>query len=140
MTKWIPRLFGIGAILLISVFLFSRASAIPSFNESQLKSALVKVKTHRPTMIDFYADWCPICVYMKRTVLADSDVKKSLSRFTVTIVDSTRKTDASESMKQKYHVYGLPTYIFLDSNGNESSRLVGQSSKAEVISTAEKVK
>jgi thiol:disulfide interchange protein DsbD len=84
--------------------------------------------TGRPAMIDFSADWCIPCHELDEVTFADPRVRQRLSAYALFRADMTRQ-DSAEAMAlaQKFGIQGMPTIVFLDSNGKEipGSRLVG---------------
>jgi len=72
-----------------------------------------------PVMIDFYADWCAYCKKLDSDVFSDSRVRREAERFVAVKVDADRRKDLVSAHK----VLGLPTVVFLDSEGAEAARL-----------------
>jgi len=82
----------------------------------------------RPAMIDFSADWCAPCHELEDETFADPRVRKALEGTALFKADMTRQ-DSPEAiaLSTKFDVQGMPTVIFLDTQGREvpGTRLVG---------------
>lgn len=82
----------------------------------------------RPTMIDFYADWCIPCLELDRRTFTDAQVISETERFVRLKVDLTHfDSPEAEAIRKKYEIAGVPTIVFLNKDGVEerSSRVVG---------------
>ena len=82
----------------------------------------------RPVVIDFYADWCLPGKELDQKTFSDPRVKSEMDRFARLKADLTLAGDArTESLAREFSVVGVPTIVFLDSNGREqrSIRLTG---------------
>lgn len=103
-------------------------------NSAELKELLAQSQGN-PVMLDFYADWCTSCKVMEATTLNDLDLKKALKRFIVIKVDITNNTADQQNLLKEYNVIAPPTFIFIDSQGQEASnsRLVGEVSSQDFI-------
>ncbi|MCS7273579.1 MAG: thioredoxin family protein [Fimbriimonadales bacterium] len=74
----------------------------------------------KPVVIDFTAQWCIACGELKRYTFTDPAVVRESERFVRLVVDATRATDPTvQETLQRHEVVGLPTVIFIDSQGNE---------------------
>jgi len=72
------------------------------------------VKTGKPLLIHFTADWCSWCKRMKRDTYSHPDVARMMNEdFVPTMVD----TDANPQLKAEYGVEGLPTIWFMKGPG-----------------------
>jgi thiol:disulfide interchange protein DsbD len=82
----------------------------------------------KPIVIDFFAQWCPICHELDREVFSQPEIQAKLSKVTALRVDITDQDDPQvQKIAQEYGIEGLPTIVFLDSNGQEinNSRVMG---------------
>jgi len=71
----------------------------------------------KPVMIDFTADWCQACKELDRETYVDTKVVAEAERFVNLKLDATEEDDAMNALFEKYKVLGLPTVVFIDSNG-----------------------
>ncbi|MDH5202096.1 MAG: thioredoxin family protein [Nitrospirota bacterium] len=123
---FIKRITGIVAIalslvLVLSLLLQGPGVSWKSYSQLNLKEAETSGK---PTIIDFYADWCTPCRNLERKTFHDRRVVKESEKFLMIKVDLTKKGDLDPvQLLDKYHVKGVPTVIFLDSRGNEIKEL-----------------
>ena len=77
----------------------------------------------KPIFLDFYADWCAPCKQMDRTTFQDDQVVELSTKFTMVKIDCTAPDLATNELMKKYNVTGMPTYIFLSSEGLEINSL-----------------
>lgn len=75
----------------------------------------------RPVIIDFTADWCAACKELEHYTYSDASVIGESRRFEMVMIDATRSTDEVNRLKDLYEVRGLPTVVFIDSNGERVS-------------------
>jgi thiol:disulfide interchange protein DsbD len=97
---------------------------------------------HKPAFVDFYADWCGACKELDAKTYPSPIVRAAAARFVPIKVDGTRSSDALDAIYDKYGVEGLPTVIFVDSQGAvmKDPRIVGYVSPAEMVADLAKVK
>ncbi len=101
----------------------SAADQIQWFNYSGEKLDEA-VSTGKPVMIDFYADWCIPCKELEKFTFSDPDVVDISRQFIMLKVDLTKSSDARvKELKDLYQIKGVPTLVFIDSQGNELSKL-----------------
>ena len=129
MNKCVRHLY-----LVLLVFVFSSCQQMAS-HESKFpwkpfsKQALVDaVAQHKPVVIDFWADWCPICHELDRTLFSVPGIQAKLSQVIALRMDATNQDDpAVQAILQQYQVDGLPTIVFIDTKGQEipNARVIG---------------
>ena len=71
----------------------------------------------QPVIIDFWANWCKLCLVLDKKVWTDSQVIAEAQRFMTLKVDATKSDAAMEAIWEEYQVAGLPTIVFIDSRG-----------------------
>jgi thiol:disulfide interchange protein DsbD len=90
---------------------------VHDFEEGLAKAA----EEGKPVMVDFYADWCTYCKKLDAEVFSRPDVVQASKDFVAIKVD----TDEDPGTGRKYGVRGLPTVLFLQSDGTEIRRSRG---------------
>ncbi len=135
---WVERFFGVVLLGFAFWYLFlalhisgpktSKEEIFKPYTQTTLEQL---IKEHKPVVLDFYADWCIGCIEMDKKVFSNPAIKLKLSQITTLRVDATN-IDAPETSKiiDQFGVIGLPTIIFLDTNGQEikSARIEGEES------------
>ena len=83
------------------------------------------LKGEKPTLVDFWAEWCQPCKMLAPTIeeLADE--------FEGQIVVGKLNVDDNPATATKYGIRGIPTLI-LFKNGEVAQQMVGVKSKAEI--------
>ena len=76
------------------------------------------LKTNKPMLLDFWADWCAACRVMEKDVYSDRGFAGAADGFLLVRIDFDKKT----ALCRKYNVIALPTLVFTDSYGNELFR------------------
>jgi thiol:disulfide interchange protein DsbD len=78
------------------------------------------------TMVDLFADWCLACKEIEKKTFSDAKVQSRLRKFALVRVDFTLSDENTDKITQQYDVKGLPSLLFLDTNGKEipHSRIV----------------
>lgn len=78
-------------------------------------------------MVDLYADWCVACKEFEHYTFADPKVLKAFSGYELIQVDLTDANDSNLAFMKHFNVFGLPSILFFDKNGNEltSERVTG---------------
>ena len=74
-------------------------------------------KECKPVMIDFGADWCIACKELDKLTYVDAKVQNEALRFVNIKIDATSETPGLNQLQTKYGVVGLPTIVFLSSQG-----------------------
>jgi thiol:disulfide interchange protein DsbD len=113
---------GIGAVALAaymagSLIMIGPGVAWQPYSEEKVEQA---VKLGKPTIIDFYADWCAPCRELEQITFHDPKVVKAAESFSMLKVDLTRKGDPLHPvLLNRYEVRGVPTVVFLGLDGKE---------------------
>jgi thiol:disulfide interchange protein DsbD len=83
-------------------------------------------RSEKPVFIDFYADWCIPCKEMDRKTFSDPEVIAASKSFVMLKGDLTAAADPqTKVLEQKYQIRGVPTLVFLTSDGREIAELRG---------------
>jgi thiol:disulfide interchange protein DsbD len=108
------------------------------FSDETLAQA---VQQNKPVMIDFYADWCLPCKELDKFTFSQPEVIELSRKFYMLKVDLTRASDPlSRELTNRFQIKGVPTLLFLSSQGNELSdlRVVGFMEKEEFLPIMQK--
>lgn len=95
----------------------------------------------QPVMLDFFADWCIPCKELDKFTFRNQEVIDQLRNFITVKVNLTKSGDPlAKALKEKYRIKGVPTLLFLSSNGEEipGTRVVGFIEKDKFLPVLEK--
>lgn len=84
------------------------------------------LKSEKPVLIDFYADWCMPCKMMH---LILQEISEELEG---QVVVGKINVDENTDLAVKYGVMSIPTLVMIK-NGNETERKIGVQSKEELV-------
>lgn len=89
--------------------------------------ALLKKHKGKKIMVDFYADWCTSCKELEEITFNDSAILSKMDEFILIQADITANTQNEKDLSKKYGVFGPPTLLFFDENGEwrKSKTIVG---------------
>lgn len=105
------------------VALSQSAAAGDLFVDGGFAAAQEKAKaSSKLVMIDFAAEWCGPCKMLDRTTWKDEGVVSALNEKAVAV-----KIDVDEHRELAAHfgIRSIPTIIFIDTDGNEVTRIIG---------------
>jgi cytochrome c-type biogenesis protein len=88
----------------------------------------------RPTMLEFVAEGCPICQRMAPIVAA---AEQDCSRHGVRVERIDVSSRQGRDLAGRFGVLGVPTFLFLERNGSEVARLVGEQPQQMLIQSLE---
>jgi len=90
----------------------------------ELPAVQSAVKSGRPVIVDFFADWCAPCRELDEKTFSNPQVAERLGSFERFKVDMTRATPANRKLAADYGVRGVPTVIVYR-GGTEVFRITG---------------
>jgi thiol:disulfide interchange protein DsbD len=102
---------------------FTRIKTVADFD-----TALAQAAANEQTlMLDFYADWCVSCKEMEAFTFTDQRVQAALENSVLLQADVTANDAADKALLERFGIYGPPTIVFFDRNGNEieGRRVIG---------------
>jgi thiol-disulfide isomerase/thioredoxin len=115
-------------ILSFALFLGLQTETNSLSLESQVKQSAsldVALSNNKPTLTEFYADWCTSCQAMAGDLGAIKQAYGDRLNFVMLNVDNTKWLP--EMMR--YRVDGIPHFVFMDSKGNAIAEAIGEQPK-----------
>lgn len=97
-------------------------------------TAAASTASSTPTMIEFVSASCPICQRMAPVV---ARAERDCSAHGVRIQQMDVATAAGREAANRYGILGVPTFVFIDQQGTEVARLVGEQPEETLIQTLE---
>lgn len=80
------------------------------------------IPKNKPVLIEFYSDTCPVCRSMIPIINA---IERDCSGRNLALVKININSPGAAPLIKKYRIFGVPTFVFLDSSGKEVARLLG---------------
>ncbi len=81
-------------------------------------------KENKQIFVDCFTEWCGPCKTMSSTVFKEKAVSDYFNSTFINVKIDMEKGEGV-AIKEKYGVSLFPTFLYLDTNGNEINRLVG---------------
>lgn len=126
-TKQINRVIALGSVLVaVGLFASGRLDGGARPGLGQLTALAVPYEealaNGRPTVVEFYADWCEVCREMAKDVYKVEEEYRDRINFVMLNVDNPKW----EPELDEFGVEGIPHFAFLDKKGNEEGNIVGR--------------
>ena len=139
---WVKRVVGTAA--LVGGIMFYIAGQKPSLEWEEYSQSRVEesLANNQPVVLYFSADWCIPCLELDRMTFTDNQVIDEMQQFRLLKVDLTNfDSPASEEVRQRYNIAGVPTIVFLDETGEEFNpiRIVGFINANEMLDRVERM-
>jgi thiol:disulfide interchange protein DsbD len=119
----------------------ARAAAAFTWQHDEPAAVAQARAERRPVIIDFWAEWCTACKELDKIAWADPAVREQAARFVKVKVDGTEDRPEIQAIQERYRVAGMPTVVFIDSDGGElPDRVIGAVDAAEMLQRLRAVK
>ncbi len=109
----------------------------------ELKTELAASQNSKKVMmLDYYADWCISCKVMEREVFSSPEIAAELNNLHLVQADVTDVNEQTTALLEQFNLFGPPSILFFDSNGNELTklRIQGEVGKTSFEKTLQKIK
>ena len=116
-------------VLSVALFLGLQTETSSSSLESQVKQSTsldLALSNNKPTLTEFYADWCTSCQAMAPDLAAIKQEYGDRVNFVMLNVDNTKWLPEI----LRYRVDGIPHFVFLNSEGKEIAEAIGEQPRA----------
>ncbi|MDJ0590330.1 MAG: thioredoxin family protein [Pleurocapsa sp. MO_226.B13] len=115
-------------ILSVALFVGLQTETSPLSLESQVKQSTpldIALNNNKPTLTEFYADWCTSCQAMAGDLGQIKQEYGDRVNFVMLNVDNTKWLPEM----LRYRVDGIPHFVFMDSQGNAIAESIGEQPK-----------
>ncbi|PSB58248.1 thioredoxin family protein [Chamaesiphon polymorphus] len=115
----------IAIVLVIALVLGVRAQNFTDSLEAQAKQSQpldIALTNGKPTLMEFYADWCTSCQAMAPDLAAVKSQFSDRVNFSMLNVDNTKWLPEVT----KYRVDGIPHFVFFDNSGRVLAQAIGE--------------
>ncbi|MEY2857518.1 MAG: thioredoxin [Cyanobacteriota bacterium] len=116
-------------VLSITLFLGLQTETSSASLESQVKNSIaldMALNNHKPTLTEFYADWCNSCQAMAGDLAQIKENYSDRVNFVMLNVDNTKWLP--EMMR--YRVDGIPHFLFMNTQGEAIAQSIGEQPKS----------
>jgi thiol:disulfide interchange protein len=112
-------------VLSVALFLGLQTEASSSSLEAQVRQSTpldVALNNSKPTLTEFYADWCTSCQAMAADLATIKQNYGDRVNFVMLNVDNTKWLPEI----LRYHVDGIPHFVFINSQGDALAEAIGE--------------
>ena len=136
MQRILLLLFAIGLAALL-FFLRISISSRQSLEDLARRSLSpeVALANNKPTIFEFYADWCEVCQEMAPEIISAEKINRDKLDIVLLNVDNEKWLD----LISLYSVNGIPQMNFFDQFGEPKGKSVGFKSFDEIMNISEAV-
>ena len=115
------------SLLLFKNFFFKSTYLLKSFGELSVDPEIAFIN-NKPTLLEFYAEWCEVCKEMAPQVSALKDEYEKDVNFVFLNVDNQKWVNYIE----KFAVNGIPQVNLFDKKGNLISTFIGKQDEIKI--------
>ena len=132
------RTFIISIFCLITFLGHANKPTAATFFKGSIEEARVKASTEgKLFLVDFYADWCTPCNWMKETTYSDSTVMDIIARDYVAFKVNIDEVEGYQ-LKERYSIRYLPTILVFNSQSQLLLRIEETLSPSQMVKALEK--
>jgi len=115
------------SLILFKNFLFKSTYLLKSFGELSIDPEIA-FTNHKPTILEFYAEWCEVCKEMAPQVSAIKDEYEKDIKFVFLNVDNQKWGNYI----RKFEVNGIPQVNLFDKKANLISTFIGKQEEIKI--------
>jgi thiol-disulfide isomerase/thioredoxin len=122
----------VAIVLVVALSLGLRESNRDESLEAQARVSQpidIALSNGKPTLVEFYADWCGVCQSMSQDLAAIKAEFGEKVNFSMLNVDNTKWLPEVT----KYRVDGIPHFVFFDRQGTEIAQAVGDQPRTVLV-------
>lgn len=131
-TVFMKRLLFLFVSLFVAVTATAQTKGVAFRNIDFAAAQRASVDENKPIFVDAYASWCGPCKRMASEVFTQESVGKFINDNFIPVKYDMEKGEGIK-LSGAYSVTAYPTFLILDSKGNELARMVGGAPAAEFI-------
>ncbi|MGE5439760.1 MAG: cytochrome c biogenesis protein CcdA [Bacteroidota bacterium] len=128
-VKWMKYFKTAFSVLIIAAavyMLLPEKKSTPDWKYYSEEAYTTSLKTGKPVIIDFFADWCIPCKELDGMTFSNARVIDESRRFHTYKVDMTKSlSEQTANIRNKFKIVGMPTVLIINSKGEEVQRITG---------------